>query len=75
MAPGPMGQCFPIPEDEDIKRQMVTTAENQRKIYRMYNFDYVTKVCALQPDAHSVLCKCTPVDHSPQAASWFKGYC
>jgi len=44
MAPGPMGQCFPIPDDEDIKRQMVLTAENQRKIYRMYNFDYVTKV-------------------------------
>ncbi|KAA6416704.1 MAG: hypothetical protein FRX49_13315 [Trebouxia sp. A1-2] len=43
MAPGPMGQCFPIPDDEDIKRQMVLTAENQHKIYRMYNFDYVTK--------------------------------
>ena len=46
MAPGPMGQCFPIPDDEGIKRQMITTAENQRKIYRMYNFDYVTKVPA-----------------------------
>ena len=46
MAPGPMGQCFPIPDDEDVKRQMITTAENQRKIYRMYNFDYVTKVHA-----------------------------
>lgn len=44
MAPGPMGQCFPIPDDEDVKRQMITTAENQRKIYRMFNFDYVTKV-------------------------------
>ena len=47
MAPGPMGQCFPIPDDGDIKRQMITTAENQRKIYRMYNFDYVTQVNAL----------------------------
>lgn len=47
MAPGPMGQCFPIPDDEDVKRQMITTAENQRKIYRMYNFDYVTKVHVL----------------------------
>lgn len=44
MAPGPMGQCFPIPEDEGIKRQMLTTAENHRKIFRMYNFDYITKV-------------------------------
>lgn len=44
MAPGPMGQCFPIPDDDDIKRQMITTAENQHKIFRMYNFDYVTQV-------------------------------
>lgn len=43
MAPGPMGQCFPIPDDEGVKHQMIITAENQRKIYRMYNFDYVTK--------------------------------
>lgn len=46
MAPGPMGQCFPIPDDEGVKHQMIITAENQRKIYRMYNFDYVTKVHA-----------------------------
>ncbi len=55
MAPGPMGQCFPIPDDEDIKHQMVLTAENQRKIYRMYNFDYVTKVGALQTDLLELL--------------------
>lgn len=45
MAPGPMGQCFPVPDDEGIKHQMITTAENQQKIYRMYNFDYNTQVC------------------------------
>ncbi len=55
MAPGPMGQCFPIPDDEDIKRQMVLTAENQRKIYRMYNFDYVTKVAALHTEVLKLL--------------------
>lgn len=44
MAPGPMGQCFPVPDDDSIKQQMMTTAENAEKIYRMYNFDYVTKV-------------------------------
>lgn len=44
MAPGPMGQCFPVPDDDDIKRQMITTAENQQKVYRMYNFDYNTQV-------------------------------
>ena len=55
MAPGPMGQCFPIPDDEDIKHQMVLTAENQRKIYRMYNFDYVTKVAAPHTDLPKLL--------------------
>ena len=44
MAPGPMGQCFPVPDDDDIKQQMIRTAENQQKIYRMYNFDYNTQV-------------------------------
>lgn len=44
MAPGPMGQCFPVPDDGEVKRQMMTTAENQEKIYRMYNFDYNTQV-------------------------------
>ena len=44
MAPGPMGQCFPVPDDDNIKQQMIRTAENQQKIYRMYNFDYNTQV-------------------------------
>ena len=63
MAPGPMGQCFPIPDDEDVKRQMITTAENQRKIYRMYNFDFVTKVSMHQ---FSPLCTASHLSLNPK---------
>ena len=51
MAPGPMGQCFPVPDDDDIKPQMITTAENQQKIYRMYNFAYNTQVRTCRPNS------------------------
>lgn len=59
MAPGPMGQCFPVPDDDAIKQQMMTTAENAEKIYRMYNFDYNTKVrqCDMLPSLKHK-CRC-----------------
>ena len=44
MAPGPMGQCFPIPDDDKLKAHMVKVAENKRCIWNMYNFDYKTQV-------------------------------
>ena len=44
LAPGPMGQCFAVPDDKKLKALMVKTAENQMKIFNMYNFDYHTQV-------------------------------
>lgn len=41
MAPGPMGQCFPLPEDDHVKETMQTHAENYEKIFNSYNFDVV----------------------------------
>jgi hypothetical protein len=43
MAPGPMGQCFPLPEDENVRNTMQQHAENHEKIFNMYNFDVVPK--------------------------------
>lgn len=34
-----MGQCFPLPDDENVRETMLTHAENYEKIYNMYNFD------------------------------------
>ncbi|GAX76343.1 hypothetical protein CEUSTIGMA_g3789.t1 [Chlamydomonas eustigma] len=40
MAPGPLGQCHPIPDDIAIRNQMLAVAQNYQRIYEMYNFDY-----------------------------------
>ena len=34
-----MGQCFPLPEDENLKEGMLEHARNYERIYNMYNFD------------------------------------
>lgn len=36
-----MGQCFPLPDDENVREAMTTHAQNYEKIYNMYNFDVV----------------------------------
>ena len=42
-AAGPMGQCFPLPDDENVREAMQRHAENHEKIFNMYNFDVVPK--------------------------------
>jgi hypothetical protein len=38
MAPGPLGQVHPLPDDENIKLEMMRVARNHKHIYDMYNF-------------------------------------
>ncbi|GMH35111.1 hypothetical protein BSKO_02979 [Bryopsis sp. KO-2023] len=40
LAPGPAGQCFPVPEDERLKGQLVAHAKNHKRIWDMYNLEY-----------------------------------
>ena len=40
LAPGPMGQCFPIPDDENLKASMALAAANHRRIFDSYNLPY-----------------------------------
>jgi hypothetical protein len=35
-----MGQCHPLPDDENIKLEMMRVAKNHKHIYDMYNFDW-----------------------------------
>jgi len=37
---GPLGQCFPIPDDQSIRAEMMRFVQNYAHIYSMYNFDY-----------------------------------
>lgn len=37
---GPLGQCFPIPDDQSIRAEMMRFVHNYAHIYSMYNFDY-----------------------------------
>ena len=37
---GPMGQCHPLPENEELKDEMRKHARNHARIFNMYNFDY-----------------------------------
>jgi hypothetical protein len=38
MAPGPLGQVHPLPDDDNIKLEMMRVARNHKHIYDMYNF-------------------------------------
>lgn len=40
MAPGPLGQCHPLPDDVNIRLEMARVAHNYKHVYNMYNFDY-----------------------------------
>lgn len=40
MAPGPLGQCHPCPDDENLKKEMIFHATNYQRIHDMYNLDY-----------------------------------
>ena len=35
-----MGQCHPLPENEQLKDEMRKHARNHSRIYNMYNFEY-----------------------------------
>ncbi|MEW5318160.1 MAG: hypothetical protein WDW38_009405 [Sanguina aurantia] len=40
MAPGPMGQCHPLPNDVAILSEMTKVAANYQSLHNMYNFDW-----------------------------------
>ncbi|GBF96794.1 hypothetical protein Rsub_09650 [Raphidocelis subcapitata] len=40
MAPGPLGQVHPLPEDRSIRVEMARAAKNYAHVHRMYNFDW-----------------------------------
>lgn len=40
MAPGPLGQCHPLPDDKSIRVEMARVAKNYAHVHRMYNFDW-----------------------------------
>ena len=39
---GPMGQCFPLPDDDNLKDAMAKHAHNHEFIFNQYNFDVDT---------------------------------
>lgn len=43
MAPGPIGQCHPIPNNEALKSQMRLHARNYMRIYNQHNLPYLAK--------------------------------
>jgi hypothetical protein len=40
---GPLGQCHPLPEDLDVREQMLKHARNYERIYRSYNLPYQSR--------------------------------
>lgn len=40
LAPGPLGQCHPVPADPSLRSAMVHAAENHQRIYDAYNLPY-----------------------------------
>lgn len=40
LAPGPMGQCHPIPDEAGLKEAMLRAAENHKRILDQYNLPY-----------------------------------
>lgn len=40
LAPGPMGQCFALPESPQVREALVYAHHNARHIYDRYNLDY-----------------------------------
>jgi hypothetical protein len=40
MAPGPLGQCHPLPDDANIRLELARAAHNHRVVYERYNFDW-----------------------------------
>lgn len=40
LAPGPLGQCHPIPDDPSLKAAMARAAANHQRIYDSYNLPY-----------------------------------
>jgi hypothetical protein len=43
LAPGPIGQCHAIPDDEHLKSQMRLHARNYMRIYNQHNLPYLAK--------------------------------
>lgn len=40
LAPGPMGQCFALPDDRTIKNKMAAAANQHKRIWESYNLPY-----------------------------------
>ena len=43
LAPGPLGQCHPVPEDPKLRDSMSRAAFNHQKIYESYNIPYIVE--------------------------------
>lgn len=43
LAPGPMGQCYPLPKDPKLLEAMKLAAANHQRIYDSYNIPYQTE--------------------------------
>ncbi len=54
---GPMGQCFPVPDDANLRRQMLKVARNTERIYNMYNLPWRVRA------APSLLFPCCRAPH------------
>jgi hypothetical protein len=40
MAPGPLGQCHPLPDDPALRMEMAKVAQQYAKVYEMYNLEW-----------------------------------
>jgi hypothetical protein len=52
-----MGQCFPVPDDANLRRQMLKVARNTERIYNMYNLPWRVRA------APSLLFPCCRAPH------------
>ena len=40
MAPGPLGQCHPLPDDKNVRLELARVAKNYAHVHQMYNLDW-----------------------------------
>ncbi len=52
---GPLGQCHPIPDEPQLKAQMLKHARNHLRIHNMYNLPYQS-----EPGSDMAKVKLTP---------------
>ena len=70
LMPGPAGQCFPLPEDNHVKKAMAVAAHNQEVIWNMYNLPENPEVGMVPAHAAVQCCLCGRGDESLLVALW-----